>query len=288
MRRLFLFVSFLVSSAAFSPAQTGCFTCTDGVCNTVCCARCSCEYGCAVSPRCCTCCGGIAAAYVDEMHPGFLAEKDSDALVVHTIVLRSSAERAGLKVGDRIVKINGQQPRAVCSRSRWGANGSTLTEIMVRRNDRDLRLTMRLERVGELVRRGWVDGTGLLPVGLKRSRLPLPPVRGPFTLGIASEINTEGVLVRAVLRGSAAAASGIKAGDQIVAIDGKRDAAAIQRTVESLRDSLEKHRVSLTVSRDGQSLTISVELTGLSDVLPAFAPGGNTVPAARSVSLGGK
>jgi hypothetical protein len=43
-----------------------------------------------------------------------------------------------------------------------------------------------------------------------------------------------------------------------------------------------------SVSRDGQSLTISVELTGLSDVLPAFTPGGITVPAARSVSLGGK
>jgi membrane-associated protease RseP (regulator of RpoE activity) len=71
----------------------------------------------------------------------------------------------------------------------------------------------------------------------------------------------KGVLVREVVVGSAAASAGLKAGDVIVAVDGKSVA-----TVAELRQALEikpgeeKRKLELTVVRDHHEQTVPVEL----------------------------
>jgi membrane-associated protease RseP (regulator of RpoE activity) len=71
----------------------------------------------------------------------------------------------------------------------------------------------------------------------------------------------KGVLVREVVVGSAAANAGLKAGDVIVAVDGKSVA-----TVAELRQALEikpgeeKRKLNLTVVRDRHEQTVPVEL----------------------------
>jgi membrane-associated protease RseP (regulator of RpoE activity) len=74
----------------------------------------------------------------------------------------------------------------------------------------------------------------------------------------------KGVLVREVVVGSAAANAGLKAGDVIVAVDGKSVA-----TVAELRQALEikpgeeKRKLNLTVVRDRQERAVPVELERL-------------------------
>lgn len=80
-------------------------------------------------------------------------------------------------------------------------------------------------------------------------------------LGIASndEDASDGVVVQSVTSGSAADQGGLRAGDVIVAIDGK----AVSRTedlVSQLRASAPGAHVSLTVERGGQTLTLAVTL----------------------------
>jgi serine protease Do len=78
----------------------------------------------------------------------------------------------------------------------------------------------------------------------------------------------KGVLVREVVVGSAAAKAGLKAGDVIVAVDGKEVA-----TVSKLRralagDTEEKRKVTLTIVRDKREQTLAVELEPAERVSP--------------------
>jgi membrane-associated protease RseP (regulator of RpoE activity) len=75
-------------------------------------------------------------------------------------------------------------------------------------------------------------------------------------------------LVREVVVGSAAAKAGLKAGDVIVAVDGKEVA-----TVSKLRralagDTEEKRKVTLTIVRDKREQTLAVELEPAERVSP--------------------
>ena len=71
----------------------------------------------------------------------------------------------------------------------------------------------------------------------------------------------KGVLVREVVAGSPAAKVGLKAGDVIVAVDGKSVAtvAELRRALE-LKPGVEKRTFNLTLVRDHHELTVSVEL----------------------------
>jgi membrane-associated protease RseP (regulator of RpoE activity) len=71
----------------------------------------------------------------------------------------------------------------------------------------------------------------------------------------------KGVLVREVVVGSAAANAGLKAGDVIVAVDGKSVAtvAELRKAIE-IKSGEEKRKLELTVVRDHHEQTVPVEL----------------------------
>ena len=72
----------------------------------------------------------------------------------------------------------------------------------------------------------------------------------------------KGVLVSEVVAGSPAATAGLKAGDVIVAVDGKEVAtvAELRKAVE-LKSGEDKRKLNLTVVRDHHEQTVPVELT---------------------------
>jgi predicted metalloprotease with PDZ domain len=71
----------------------------------------------------------------------------------------------------------------------------------------------------------------------------------------------KGVLVREVVAGSAAANAGLKAGDVIVAVDGKGVATVTElRKALEIKSGEEKRKLNLTVVRDRQERTVPVEL----------------------------
>jgi C-terminal processing protease CtpA/Prc len=71
----------------------------------------------------------------------------------------------------------------------------------------------------------------------------------------------KGVLVREVVVGSAAEKAGLKAGDVIVAVDGKSVATVAElRQALEIKSGEEKRKLNLTVVRDHHEQTVPVEL----------------------------
>ena len=72
----------------------------------------------------------------------------------------------------------------------------------------------------------------------------------------------KGVLVREVTVGSAAEKAGLKAGDVIVALDGKEIASVgkLRRALAGEKEQTEKRKVALTIVRDKREQTLTVEL----------------------------
>ena len=66
----------------------------------------------------------------------------------------------------------------------------------------------------------------------------------------------EGVLVTNVSKDSAAEAAGLRAGDLITAVNGKKI-----RDPRDLRNSLEEGRLDLSLVRDGKKVSLDVEIT---------------------------
>ena len=78
-------------------------------------------------------------------------------------------------------------------------------------------------------------------------------------LGVNVQTTLNGIAVRDVSSGSAAASAGIKAGDVITALDG-----TTIKSAESLRSIIDSHKpgdkLSVTITRGGSSKTLSVTL----------------------------
>jgi membrane-associated protease RseP (regulator of RpoE activity) len=78
----------------------------------------------------------------------------------------------------------------------------------------------------------------------------------------------KGVLVREVVVGSAAEKAGLKAGDVIVAVDGKEVASVGKLRRALAGDTEEKRKVTLTIVRDKREQTLAVELEPAERVSP--------------------
>jgi membrane-associated protease RseP (regulator of RpoE activity) len=80
----------------------------------------------------------------------------------------------------------------------------------------------------------------------------------------------KGVLVREVVVGSAAAKAGLKAGDVIVAVDGKEVTAVskLRRALAGDKEEKEARKATLTIVRDKREQTIAVELEPPEPVSP--------------------
>jgi membrane-associated protease RseP (regulator of RpoE activity) len=186
----------------------------------------------------------------------------------------SPAAKAGVAKGDVIAEFAGEKVRSAAQLRRLVREtppGRTVT-LLVDRAGQTKTLSAKLE--------ARTEGAFEMPAMPPMPRLPnieIPEfgfvwqARGA-RLGISGDELTpqlaeyfgvkqgKGVLVREVVVGSAAEKAGLKAGDVIVAVDGKEVA-----TVSKLRralagDTEEKRKVTLTIVRDKREQTLTVEV----------------------------
>jgi C-terminal processing protease CtpA/Prc len=202
--------------------------------------------------------------------------------LVESVDADSAAAKAGVEKGDVIVEFAGERVRSAAQLRRLIREtpaGRTVSMQVIRDGQaRTLSAKLQSRTNGLHIQ---VPEIHIPEIHMPRINPPLFDYRGfnfqfgagRFSLGISGdELTTQlasyfgvkqgkGVLVREVVVGSPAEKAGLKAGDVIVAVDGKSVA-----TVAELRDALEiksgeeKRKLNLTIVRDRHEQTVPVEL----------------------------
>lgn len=200
-------------------------------------------------------------------------------VIVKDVEENSPAAKAGLIKGDVILEFAGEKVRSAAHLRRLVREtpaGRTVT-LQVNRAGQLRTLSAKLEAGGDR----FFD----LPVPSPLPHMPeMPKFEGPefefvwqargARLGISGDDLTpqlaeyfgvkqgKGVLVREVVVGSAAAKAGLKAGDVIVAVDGKEVASVgkLRRALAGDKEAKEARKVTLTIVRDKREQTVAVEL----------------------------
>jgi predicted metalloprotease with PDZ domain len=201
--------------------------------------------------------------------------------LVESVEADSAGAKAGLQKGDVIVEFAGERVRSVTQLRRLirETPADRTVSLQVIRNGRARTLSAKLE-----------SRKNLFYVRIPETGMPEPPITAPNprlfdfrgfsylfggkpTLGISGDDLTtqlagyfgvkqgKGVLVREVVVGSPAEKAGLRAGDVIVAVDGKSVATVVElrQAVES-KPSEEERKLNLTVVRDHHELIVTVQM----------------------------
>jgi serine protease Do len=250
---------------------------------------------------------GIGVAEIDAARAKALNLKEVRGVEVKHVDDGSPAAKAGLKEGDVVLEYNGQriegteqfvrlvhetpvdrQVRLLVWRNGAAEN---LTATIGRRSPE--RFTIRGDEGDDVTVEipAMPPMPDMPPMPSMPEVAPLPDFPHPWTagrspmLGIDSEGLTsqlaqffgvkEGVLVRSVMKNSAAERAGIRAGDVIVKVDG--ETVASPREISSvLRSAREKKTVPVVVVRDKKEMTLTVTLEAVGrmrGLRPVLAPG---------------
>ena len=206
--------------------------------------------------------------------------------LVESVDADSAAAKAGVQKGDVIVEFAGERVRSVAQLRRLVHEtpvGRTVS-LQVIRDGQTRTLSAKLQRQPRTN-----EFHGEVPeIHIPEMHISPPPQmfdfrgfnytfdRGRPSLGISGdELTTQlasyfgvkqgkGVLVREVVVGSAAEKAGLKAGDVIVAVDGKSVATVTElREALEIKPSNEERKVNLTIVRDRHEQTVPVELERL-------------------------
>jgi serine protease Do len=204
--------------------------------------------------------------------------------VVEEVEPDSPAAKAGLEKGDVILEFNGERAWSVAELSRMVREtppGRTVS-LQVSRDGQARTVSVKLESHGSEF---FSYGSGPSTLWIQPApevhipEVKVPPFnfqfegpRGGPRLGIEADDLTsqladyfgvkqgQGVLVREVNSGSPAEKAGLKAGDCIIAVDGK-EVASVDDLREALRsESGEKREHTLTILRDRHEQSVKVEL----------------------------
>lgn len=222
---------------------------------------------------------GIGVAEIDAERAKALKLSEEHGVEVTRVEPGSPAEKAGLKAGDVVLEYNGQRVEGTeqfVRLVRETPPGRKATLVISREGKRQT-VTATL---GEREVRDWPLGPEFqaqmerLRENLRDLRLRVETPRAFVSwrstiLGVEAESLSdqlaeffgvkEGVLVRAVLKGTPAEKAGLKAGDVITKVDGEpvRTPSQIAERLRSLRS---KRTFPLTIVRNRQETTLTVTL----------------------------
>lgn len=197
--------------------------------------------------------------------------------VVKEVHENSPAAKAGLLKDDVIVEFAGEKVRSAAQVRR-----------LVRETPADRSVTIVVTRAGQtkaLSAKLEVRSNRIFEMPAPEiAATPMPNIHMPefnfvwtdrgARLGISADELTpqlaeyfgvkqgKGILVREVVVGSAAEKAGLKAGDVIVAVDGKEvpSVSKLRRALASDKEANEKRKIGLTIVRDKREQTLSVEI----------------------------
>lgn len=193
--------------------------------------------------------------------------------LVANVTPDSPAEKAGIKAGDVVVKLNGKtvdtpHGLAVKIASITPNTDATLTVL---RNGSSRDVTVRI------VNQSSAGGAGgMASVGNKGEKLgiALAPLTGDVRQQLGLDHSVQGVVVSDVTPGSPADQAGIRPGDVIQAV-GDQKVDNPRATVTAVAAALKtRQAVLLRVLRDGQSMFVAISLNG-GDAGGGPAPGDN-------------
>jgi serine protease Do len=230
---------------------------------------------------------GISVLEIDADRAKALNLKEERGVEITRVEDDSPALKSGLKVGDVVLDYNGQRVEGVAQFIR-----------MVHETPAGREVKLAISRAGSL--QTIAVKTGMRKVVISRvgdpnvieiPRLELPDIRMPdvpraymswrtTVAGIDAESLDsqlaeyfgvkEGVLVRAVSKGSAAEKSGLKAGDVIVKIDDSRISTP-REIANSVRAARPKKTIPLQIIRERREVNLTLALEDAADQ-PAAMP----------------
>lgn len=187
---------------------------------------------------------------------GFIADFTDikDGVLLVEVPADTPAGKAGLKAGDRLTSIEGQPitDQVGYFNLRQGLSPNTQVQLAVQRDGKPL--TFQVE-VGEMrttpqpQQRGG-GGPGGRGAGNRLGLLP------EFRTGEQTEV---GVRIASVREGTSAEKAGVKAGDRLLAINGK-EVKDLREFAQMLRDLQEAKKLELTIERGGQRQQVQVVL----------------------------
>ncbi len=202
-----------------------------------------------------------------------LSGEEGGGVTIREVREESPAEKAGLKEGDRILEMDGRKittPRDVRRTLRNLEPGDTL-QIKVRRGSQEKTLTATVGKPPEDALPGlrrslgdlqWAtpDSLPFAMLGMMRNYLGVRVL--PMTEDLRAYFKTprgRGILVSRVEEDTPAAKAGMRAGDVIVAVDGKgiSDRSDI---AQALADRQPGDKVPVKIVRDGSEKTLEVEI----------------------------
>ena len=215
---------------------------------------------------------GVDAAEIDGNRAKSLNLREEYGIEITRVDDGSPADKAGLKSGDVVLEYNGQRVEGIEQFQRLvhetpaGRN----VKLQVSRNGAIQTLTATIG-----TRKSKIYQGGVKELLGDTFDMPLPELPNVFStlrtsiLGVEAEsLNSqlaeyfgvkEGVLVRSVIKGSAAEKAGIKAGDVITKVDQTR-VTGPGEVSSAIRSARSKRTFPVELSRDHREMTVTVTI----------------------------
>jgi len=211
---------------------------------------------------------------------GVNAPNDGGARI-QEVTAGGPSEKAGLKANDVVIKVDGE-PILIYDdfvESYSGKNPGDKIKVVVKRGDKEETLEITLAKRDATTPepgrggRGGAGGSGGGAGGATRRATPI--------LGVQLGGGTDKLILNAVVENGPAAKAGLKAGDEIISVDGQKMTDAKGYAV-AMQDKKPGDKVKVVVKRDGQEKTFEVTLGS-----PAPTTTATPVPAGPTLALPG-
>lgn len=220
---------------------------------------------------------GIAVSEVDSERAKALNLREEYGVEITRVEDESPAAKAGLKIGDVVLEYNGQRVEGIDQFMRLVHETPPGREVKLSVSRNGSAQTILVKTAS---RKAWAVKSGDMMKSFEFPNIVIPDIQIPDVpkaymswrssmLGIEAEsIDSqlaqyfgvkEGVLVRSVIKGSAAEKAGLKAGDVITRVDGNN--VSNPREISSaIRAARAKKNTTLTLVRERKEMAVAVTL----------------------------